>query len=119
MRRRIRFARFAVLGIVLLMGAPALAEDASAEDPSAEDPIAQAVFKCAEGKSIDAAFYADKVDLTLSDGRSLELPQVISGSGARYANADESFVFWNKGDTAFVTEGTDEAMTYAECVATK
>jgi membrane-bound inhibitor of C-type lysozyme len=29
----------------------------------------------------------------------------MSGSGARYANADESFVFWNKGDTAFITEG--------------
>jgi len=113
MRRRTRFAQFAVLGIVLLMAGPAMAEDAST------DPIAQAVFKCQKDKAIDATFYADKVDLTLSDGRSLELPQVISGSGARYANADESFVFWNKGDTAFVTEGVEEKMTYAECVATK
>jgi len=114
MRRRTRFAQFAVLGTVMLMAAPALAEDASADDP-----VVQATFTCNENNSIDAAFYTDKVDLTLSDGRSLELPQVISGSGARYANADESFVFWNKGDTAFVTEGPDEAMTYAECVATK
>ena len=42
--------------------------------------------------------------------------QVISGSGARYANADESFVFWNKGNTAFVTEGLDEKMTFENCV---
>jgi membrane-bound inhibitor of C-type lysozyme len=49
----------------------------------------------------------------------MELPQVISGSGARYANADESFVFWNKGDTAFVTEGSDDNMTYKDCVAIK
>jgi membrane-bound inhibitor of C-type lysozyme len=44
---------------------------------------------------------------------------VISGSGARYANADESIVFWNKGDTAFITEGADDAMTFEDCVAIK
>ena len=38
---------------------------------------------------------------------------------SRYANADETFVFWNKGDTAFVTEGKDETQTYADCVAAK
>jgi len=59
------------------------------------------------------------VDLKLSDGRALKLPQVISGSGARYANEDESFVFWNKGDTAFVTEGADGKMTFKDCVAAK
>ena len=85
----------------------------------AETPIASATFKCKEGKSIDATFYTDKVDLKLSDGRTMDLPQVISGSGARYANKDESFVFWNKGDTAFVTEGKDEAMTYSDCVTGK
>jgi len=31
----------------------------------------------------------------------------MSASGARYANKDETFVFWNEGDTAFVTEGKD------------
>jgi membrane-bound inhibitor of C-type lysozyme len=49
----------------------------------------------------------------------MKLPQVISGSGARYANEDESFVFWNKGDTAFVTEGTDDKMTFKDCVSGK
>ncbi|MFD0988274.1 MliC family protein [Methyloligella solikamskensis] len=82
-------------------------------------PIAEAVFKCDGDKAIDATFYDDKVDLTLSDGRSMDLPQVISGSGARYANADESFVFWNKGNTAFVTEGPDETMTFENCIDEK
>jgi len=85
----------------------------------AETPIASATFKCEDGKSIDATFYADKVDLKLSDGRTMELPQVISGSGTRYANKDESFVFWSKGDTAFVTEGSDENMTFKDCVTGK
>ena len=57
------------------------------------------------------------MDLKLSDGRSLSLPQVLSGSGARYANKDESFVFWNKGDTAFITEGASGEETYSDCVA--
>jgi hypothetical protein len=53
----------------------------------------------------DATFYADKVELMLSDGRSLSLPQVMSASGARYANKDESFVFWNKGNYGLYHRG--------------
>ena len=102
-------ARLAVLSICLSVAAPALAET----------PIASATFKCEDGKSIAATFYADEVDLKLSDGRSMKVPQAMSGSGARYANKDETFVFWNKGDTAFVTEGKDEAMTYSDCVTGK
>jgi len=45
------------------------------------------------------------------------LPQARSGSGARYANGDESFVFWNKGDTAFIEE--DGKTTYADCVTSR
>ncbi len=83
----------------------------------AEEPIATATFVCEADKSIVAKFYPDEVALTLKDGRSLALPQVISGSGARYANADESIVFWNKGNTAFLTEGSDDNVTYKDCVA--
>ena len=84
---------------------------------AAEEEIAKAYFACAANKSVTATFYPDSVALKLSDGRDLTLPQVISGSGARYANADESFVFWNKGDTAFVTEGANGEQTYADCVS--
>jgi putative hemolysin len=67
----------------------------------------RAHFACAAGKSIDATFVngpASSVRLALSDGRKVTLPQAMSGSGARYANADESIVFWNKGNTAFIEE---------------
>ncbi|KND47700.1 MAG: hypothetical protein AB201_02060 [Parcubacteria bacterium C7867-006] len=76
------------------------------------------VFACADSKSITASFYIgeDKfVDLELSDGRSMRVPRAISASGARYANTDETFVFWNKGDTAFITEGANSAQTYKNC----
>ena len=76
-----------------------------------------AIFNCDEQKNITAKFYIgdDKyVDLTLSDGRKLSVPHAMSASGARYANADESFVFWNKGNTAFVTE--NGTTTFSGCV---
>jgi membrane-bound inhibitor of C-type lysozyme len=86
---------------------------------SATVPVAIVTFKCESGKLIEAMFYSDKVELKLSDGRTLTVPQAMSASGARYANKDETFVFWNKGDTAFVTEGKDAKETYSGCVTMK
>lgn len=82
----------------------------------AEDPISTVTFTCKDGKSIEAAFYSEKVDLKLSDGRTMTLPQTMSGSGIRYANADETLVFWSKGNTAFITEGKDATPTFTDCV---
>lgn len=75
------------------------------------------VYYCEDsGESIKATFHIpedDSVDIELSDGRSMNLPQAVSASGARYANKDESFVFWNKGQTAFIYE--DGNITFANC----
>jgi membrane-bound inhibitor of C-type lysozyme len=101
------FAKLIIPGIALVMMGHA----------SAETPVAVAKFTCQGGKTIDATFYASSVDLKLSDGRSMQLPQAMSASGARYANKDETFVFWNKGNTAFITEGASEGKeTYSGCV---
>jgi membrane-bound inhibitor of C-type lysozyme len=83
---------------------------------SSTEPLAVAAFACAEGKSLGAAFYQGSVQLTLSDGRKANLPQVQSASGVRYALQDESFVFWGKGNTAFVTEGADQKQTFSGCI---
>jgi membrane-bound inhibitor of C-type lysozyme len=48
--------------------------------------------------------------------KTLYLPQTISADGGRYANADESIVFWNKGNTAFMTQGDPNNETYKDCV---
>lgn len=75
------------------------------------------LFTCDHGKAIVGTFYPSRdthADLLLSDGRKLVLPLAISASGARYANADESIVFWNKGNTAFITEGS--VTTFSGCV---
>jgi membrane-bound inhibitor of C-type lysozyme len=83
---------------------------------SAPEKTITAEFFCDKDQTISAIFKTRSVSLVLSDGRKVDLPQAISGSGARYANADESFVFWNKGDTAFIQEG--ELYTFENC-ATK
>ncbi len=108
-----------VLGRSLRVAAAALGLAAPGTGAFAEEPVSEVAFACADGRSIDATFYADKVDLTLSDGRSMSLPQTIAASGIRYADPDETFVFWSKGDTAFVTEGSNEQETFSDCVASR
>ena len=102
-----------------LLGAFAVATAAWAQPAPVPHEI-RAHFACAESKTIDATFLdgtASSVTLTLSDGRRLSLPQARSGSGARYANGDESLVFWNKGNTAFIEEGGKA--TYAACATSR
>lgn len=84
------------------------------ESGTADKVINAVVFNCSDNKRISAVFYERKVVIDLSDGRNMTLPQAISASGARYANSDETFVFWNKGDTAFVLESDKE--TYSNCI---
>ena len=96
-------------------------------------PAASVRYACDGGKSVTADYYngptrtapdgrpvpGGRVELALSDGRRLSLPQTLSGSGIRYANAAETVVFWSKGDTAFLDEGAAGTTTYADCKATR
>lgn len=82
---------------------------------SDENIINDVVFKCADNKNIHAVFLKNStVEINLSDGRDFTLLQGMSASGARYVNRDESFVFWNKGNTAFVQEQGED--TFKDCV---
>ena len=87
-------------------------------------------FSCDSNKTIKASFYkgptpavalpdqppvpTGSVKLSLSDGRSLELPQTISADGGRYASINNSIVFWNKGNSAFIIENNKD--TYTGCI---
>ncbi len=93
-------------------------------------------YMCADNKSLTATYIekagvaptvgpngepvpTGSVALSLSDGRAISLPQTISGSGIRYANTNETFVFWSKGNGAFIEEGATAAsttQTYAGCI---
>jgi len=92
--------------------------------------IAQVTYICNGDKRIDATFYkgeskpvepgkppipSGSVKIVLSDGRNFDLPQTISADGGRYANSDESFVFWSKGNMALVLENNIEK-SYIGCI---
>ena len=116
-----------ILGIAMFVLWP---RPVAAPVPTANTPINTVSYACDAGKAITAAFYegatvppagpdlpptpGGSVHLVLSDGRTMTLPQTISADGIRYANAGESFIFWSKGDGAFVMEGN--VQTYASCV---
>ena len=96
-------------------------------------PAALVAYRCDGGKTLSAEYFngplhtapdgrpvpGGRVDLVLGDGRRLSLPQTLSGSGIRYADAAETIVLWSKGDGAFLEEGPRQAVTYANCKATR
>jgi hypothetical protein len=135
-----KFILFSVIAIVLTIAVIAIfvyefsakpvvtqktAETADTFD--AKNLMADVIFDCTSGLSFRAAFYdgpakqatstdmppipGGKLRLTFSDGRQLILPQTISADGARYANADESLVFWDKGDEAMWQQAGQETDT--------
>ena len=62
------------------------------------------VYRAEGGKSF-RVHYADDAEhvlLILNREPPYPLERTISGSGARYANEDESIVYWNKGKSAFI-----------------
>jgi membrane-bound inhibitor of C-type lysozyme len=98
-----------------------------------EKPISTVRYVCDNGRTLTASYFdgplrtlangmpvpGGHVVLTLGDGQVLNLQQTASGSGIRYANQRETFVFWSKGDGAFVEEGPGQAQTYSNCQAQK
>ena len=108
-----------ILAVILtLIGAGFLLTDHLIPKKSTAEKTITAIYQCPEGRSITAIFHLPQdanVDIALSDGRTFSLPRAISASGARYANSDESLVFWNKGNTAFMQENS--TTKYQDCVS--
>lgn len=89
-------------------------------------------FLCQSGQIITAQFFETPVDTTIGEngqptptgsvalllmnGQTVTLPQTIAASGVKYAAADESIVFWVKGNEVMVQENGQET-TYLGCVA--
>lgn len=128
-----------VLIVVILIAAALLGHvtQAPATVPVADNsnvlnstPTNSVSYSCDGGKVIAASFYdgttttsasADEpptpsgsMVLTLGDGSAYVLNQTVSADGGRYANKDESLVFWDKGNTALVQENGAEK-NYTNC----
>ncbi len=91
--------------------------------------VATVNYACNDQKTITASYYRGdapvsapneppipngSVQLVLSDGRAMTIPQTLSADGSRYANTDESLVFWSKGNGTTITEGTRPTYTCIE-----
>lgn len=119
-----------LVALIVAGGAWYLSARISSAPAAPATPIASVSYACADGKAVHADYYegssapsassdmppvpTGSAVVTLDDGSVMTLPQTISADGARYANADESFVFWSKGTGAFITQNGEE--TYSDCV---
>jgi len=90
------------------------------EETGNSTALIHATFVCPGGEVINAVFHNEEnsfVDLALPDGRLLRVPQALSADGARYATENEMFVFWNKGNEAFIEENGTTTLT--DCIASE
>ena len=103
-----------------------------AQHPKTQVIATSATYVCKGNKIIGAKFYQEvslkpdsiqvgvrtapkgSVYITLGDGRSMQLLQTVSASGARYATPSDSFVFWVKGKGSLVLEN-DKEEAFIDC----
>jgi membrane-bound inhibitor of C-type lysozyme len=110
-----------VIGVTIAIMAHRGASSAPSVAANAPSPFSSthtATYACDGGQSIIAAYGSSSVNLTLSDGRTLILPQTLSGSGIRYeagSGTGDDIVFVSKGPNAFLAE--NGSTTYANCLA--
>ncbi len=65
------------------------------------DPVIMAKYVCEEGQKVRVDYYENFVYIKF-EGFKAYLQRTMSASGVRFANSDESLVFWSKGDGAFI-----------------
>ena len=89
---------------VLLFSAAAGSCRYETKDSEAVHYDGEPVVYSAEGGTSFRVHLADDREhvLLILNGERYPLKRTISGSGARYANEDESIVYWNEGKSAFI-----------------
>ncbi len=92
-----------IVGVVLI----AFIVISSSGNKKANDPVLgetiNETYTSSSGEEVSAVFSGGAVTFYWG-GVEVTLPQAISASGARYANEDESLVFWNKGEDVTIYE---------------
>lgn len=118
-----------VVAVVIFLNYP--------NQPATQYPVvvtAESLYQCAQGHTMRAVFSKQgpvpaalpgqppvsnaSVALSLDGASEINLPQTISADGVRYANADESLVFWSKGAGATLQENGQSA-TFQDCIVVK
>ena len=124
------------IGIVILIIVIALLAIVALRKPGAkvDQPtlVNTVTYMCDNNKQVTAQYYegastpstsADtppipggSAVITLADKTKQNLKQTISADGGRYANTDESFVFWSKGNGAMILQNNTQK-DYTGCIA--
>lgn len=121
--------------IIIILGAVRIwtHRKATQNAPMISSPITQATYSCDKGKTIAAAYYEGPaapelksgepptptgwVEVSIGGAATTTLHQTISADGTRYANDDESLVFWSKGNTALIMRDNSMDLNYTNCTA--
>lgn len=77
--------------------------------------VREEALTCTDGTMLNVTYLEDEHVIVELDGVPYELTPAVSASGARYANTDESFVFWNRGAESMVL--VDGEIVYEGCRA--
>lgn len=133
-KKQIVVAVLVIVGAVGAAGAWAYFSRQESWMPRAENGetfIATINYVCDQGHAVGARFYegpkasppaegeppvqTGRVEISLDGGTAQNLLQTISADGQRYANSDESLVFWAKGDEGIFLRNSEADPTYKNC----
>lgn len=110
----------ALIAIIGIAGYQVITSPKTPLTPPSTEPVVTAPvitstiqYACEGGATIIAGYSEKAVSLTLSDKRSAQLPQIVSGSGVQYGKDNMTFV--TKGDQSYLQEDND--ITYNNCIA--
>lgn len=131
--------KYLIPAAIIMLAAVALfawnhkAVSPTAQGDAGRTQVGAATYACDGEKAISAIYYEDpsaapmeptdrpvptgSVELSLNGAASTTFAQTISGSGVRYANEDESFVFWNKGNEAIIMRDNSMDLEYRNCLS--
>lgn len=107
-----------VVVIVVLVAKPATPGTNTPAPGGMETPSASLFYACNDNKTVEAEIFDTHAKVGLSDGRNLDLAKKTTTDGDRYANADESIVFWRKTNGALILENNQEK-SFIGCVLVK
>lgn len=80
---------------------------------SVPEVVSEEALTCSDGTVLETQLLDNEHIIVSLNGVPYELSPVVSASGARYANADESFVFWNKGNVSMIL--VDGEVVFENC----
>jgi membrane-bound inhibitor of C-type lysozyme len=85
------------------------------EEPADVAVVHEETLTCIDGTALRTQFLANGNVVVNLNNIPYELSRAVAASGERYANSDESFVFWNKGGESVILVNGETA--YQGCVS--